>query len=447
MDAFFAAVEQASKPSLRGKPVVVGGLGPRGVVSTASYEARVHGVHSAMAMAHARRLCPNAAYLVPRFGIYRQISDTVMALLGEVSPLIEPLSLDEAFVDLEAGELGGDPRAVAERLRAEIRATTGLTASVGLAGSKLLAKIASEQAKPDGLVVVTPGSERALLDPLPVRTLWGVGPATAEHLRKAGITTIAEIVHAGEPEMVRLLGKAHGASLHASAAGLDNRPVVADRDVKSISVEDTFDADLTDRAHVRYEIDRLAERCVQRLRGAGRSGRTVVVKVRRYDFSTLTRSETLRAPTDDPGVVRETARRLIEPVDTTGGVRLLGVGVAGLADFTQEDLFAQVAEERAAGEREPDAYAPPELPATAPPAPERAKLWWPGQDVEHEEFGSGWVQGSGVGRVTVRFEVPSDSVPGRVRTFAVDDPALAHRDPLPLVPYSSPASVPKSPSG
>lgn len=437
MDAFFAAVEQASKPSLRGKPVVVGGLGPRGVVSTASYEARVHGVHSAMAMAHARRLSPNAAYLVPRFGIYRQISETVMALLAETSPLIEPLSLDEAFIDLEAAGGDEDPRAVAVRLRARIRETTGLTASVGLAGSKLLAKIASEKAKPDGLVVVEPGTERALLDPLPVRTLWGVGPATAEHLRKAGIGTVAEIAHAGESELVRLLGKAHGASLHAMAAGLDNRPVVADRDVKSVSVEDTFDSDLTDRAHVRYEIDRLADRCVQRLRGAGRSGRTVVVKVRRYDFSTLTRSETLRAPTDDPSVVRETARRLMEGVDLTGGVRLLGVGVAGLADFTQEDLFAQ-----SEGEREDDDSGPEELPATPPPAPERAKRWLPGQDVTHEEYGAGWVQGSGVGRVTVRFEVPSDTAPGRVRTFAVADPALAHSDPLPLTAAADPGGPP-----
>lgn len=429
MDAFFAAVEQAAKPSLRGKPVVVGGLGPRGVVATASYEARVHGVHSAMAMAHARRLCPNAAYLVPRFAVYRQVSDTVMALLGALSPLVEPLSLDEAFVDLEAGGRDEDPRATAVRLRADIRAATGLTASVGLAGSKLLAKIASEKAKPDGLVVVEPGTERALLDPLPVRALWGVGPATAEHLRKAGIVTVAEIAHAGEHELVRLLGKAHGVSLHAMAAGLDNRPVVADRDVKSVSVEDTFDSDLTDRGRLRYEIDRLADRCVQRLRGAGRSGRTVVVKVRRYDFSTLTRSETLRAPTDDPSVVRETARRLMESVDTTGGVRLLGVGVAGLADFTQEDLFAQ-----SAAEREPGEAAPGELPAVPPPAPERSRRWLPGQDVTHEEYGAGWVQGSGVGRVTVRFEVPSDSAPGRVRTFAVLDPALSRSDPLPLVP-------------
>jgi DNA polymerase-4 len=449
MDAFFAAVEQASKPSLRGRPVVVGGLGLRGVVATASYEARVHGVRSAMATAHARRLCPNAAYLVPRFGLYRRISETVMGLLAEVSPLIEPLSLDEAFLDLDAAGRGEDPREVAVRLRARIAAATGLTASVGLAGSKLLAKIASEKAKPDGMVVVEPGTERALLDPMPVRALWGVGPATAEHLRKAGIGTVADLAHAGEHELVRLLGKAHGASLHAMATGLDNRPVVPDRDVKSISVEGTYEHDLTDRAHVRYEIDRLAERCVQRLRGAGRSGRTVVVKVRRYDFSTLTRSETLRAPTDDPAVVRETARRLVEAVDTTGGVRLLGVGVAGLADFTQEDLFAQSGGEHGGG----PGVLPDELPSEPPPAPDRlSRRWLPGQDVTHEQYGAGWVQGSGVGRVTVRFEVPSDTRPGRVRTFAVDDPALGHSDPLPLVPqdtagHSPPATSPKSPSG
>jgi DNA polymerase-4 len=429
MDAFFAAVEQASKPSLRGKPVVVGGLGPRGVVATASYEARVYGVHSAMAMAHARRLCPNAAYLTPRFELYRQVSDAVMGLLGQLSPLVEPLSLDEAFVDLEAGGIGGDPRCVGEKLRADIRAATGLTASVGLAASKLLAKIASEQAKPDGLVLVEPGTERELLDPMPVRTLPGVGPATAEQLRRAGIGTIAEIRHMGEAELVRLLGKAHGASLYAMAAGLDDRPVVAEREHKSISVEDTFDVDLTDRIRVRAELDRLAERCVKRLRGAGRSGRTVVIKVRRYDFSTLTRSETLRAPTDDPAVVRETAGRLIEAVDTTGGVRLLGVGVAGLADFTQEDLFAQAAGSVLADEPLGSAEAAvPHEEAVAP-----ARRWMPGQDVRHAEYGAGWVQGSGVGRVTVRFEEPGALFPGRVRTFAVEDPELEPSDPLPLV--------------
>ncbi|MGR3939181.1 DNA polymerase IV [Streptomyces sp. BRA346] len=462
MDAFYASAEQAAKPSLRGKPVIVGGLGPRGVVATASYEARVFGVHSAMAMAQARRLCPNAAYLTPRFSLYRQVSDQVMGLLRALSPLVEPLSLDEAFVDLEAG--GTEPRvavarAVAERLRADIRAVTGLTGSVGLAGSKMLAKIASEQAKPDGLAVIEPGTERELLDPMPVRTLPGVGPATAEALRRAGIHTVAETREAGEAELVRLLGRAHGASLHLMASGRDERPVVAERDAKSISVEDTFDVDVTDRTRVQLEVARLADRCVRRLREAGRSGRTVVIKVRRYDFSTLTRSETLRGPTDDPGVVREAAARLIDGVDTTAGVRLLGVGVSGLADYTQEDLFAQAAQaahdaqaaEAAHGAVEdPERGSGAEMPepegSGAPEAAEgsgRPRAWLPGIDVRHAEYGAGWVQGSGVGRVTVRFEVPW-SGPGRVRTFAVDDPELEPGEPLPLVRPPEPPEPPES---
>ncbi|MGW2015348.1 DNA polymerase IV [Streptomyces sp. NPDC001927] len=444
MDAFFAAAEQAAKPSLRGKPVVVGGLGPRGVVATASYEARRFGVHSAMPMAQARRLAPNAAYLVPRFGFYRAISEQVMELLGRLSPLVEPLSLDEAFVDLEAGGVADDSgtaREAGERLRRDILATTGLTGSVGLAGSKMLAKIASEEAKPDGLVLIEPGTERELLGPKSVRILPGVGPATGEHLRRAGMTTVSDLADAGEDELVRLLGRAHGASLYRMAQGYDDRPVVAERDAKSVSVEDTFDVDLHDRVRIRIEVERLAERCVGRLRASGHSGRTIVLKVRRFDFSTLTRSETLRGPTDDSLVVREAAGRLLEGVDTTGGVRLLGVGVSGLADYTQEDLFAQAAEAEAAegvrdgggvaeevpvGEGAPQA----EEPAAAAAAAERR--WAPGHDVRHAVYGAGWVQGSGVGRVTVRFEEPG-SAPGRVRTFLVDDPELEAGEPLPLV--------------
>ncbi|MFG2515154.1 DNA polymerase IV [Streptomyces sp. NPDC048584] len=432
MDAFFASVEQASKPSLRGKAVVVGGLGPRGVVATASYEARVFGVHSAMPMAQARRLAPNAAYLVPRFALYRSISDQVMRLLRALSPLVEPLSLDEAFVDLEAGGTAWDERSArlaGAKLRADIRAGTALTGSVGLAASKMVAKIASEQAKPDGLVLIEPGTERALLAPLSVRTLPGVGPATGDHLRRAGIHTVEEIAEAGEDELVRLLGKAHGHALFAMALARDERPVVAERETKSVSVEDTYDVDIHDRVRVGTEVRRLADRCVHRLRAAGLSGRTIVLKVRRYDFSTLTRSETLRGPTDDPAVVREAAARLLDSVDTTGGVRLLGVGVSGLADYTQEDLFAQaagaVAEE--SPQEETDA-----APAPEPEAP--AERRWPaGHDVRHAGHGHGWVQGSGLGRVTVRFETPG-SEPGRVKTFRVDDPALEPADPLPLVP-------------
>ncbi|MFF5160275.1 DNA polymerase IV [Streptomyces sp. NPDC000348] len=430
MDAFFASVEQASKPSLRGKAVVVGGLGPRGVVATASYEARVFGVHSAMPMAQSRRLAPNAAYLVPRFALYRSISEQVMGLLRALSPLVEPLSLDEAFVDLEAGGTAWDERSArlaGAKLRADIRAVTGLTGSVGLAASKMLAKIASEQAKPDGLVLIEPGTERALLGPLSVRTLPGVGPATGDHLRRAGIHTVDELAEAGEDELVRLLGKAHGRALFAMALARDERPVVAEREAKSVSVEDTYDVDIHDRVRVGGEVRRLADRCVRRLRAAGLSGRTIVLKVRRYDFSTLTRSETLRGPTDDPAVVREAAARLLDSVDTTGGVRLLGVGVSGLADYTQEDLFAQ------AGGPVDDLLREEAEAAPAPEPEAPAERRWPaGHDVRHAVHGHGWVQGSGLGRVTVRFETPG-SEPGRVKTFRVDDPALQPAEPLPLV--------------
>ncbi|MFG2754363.1 DNA polymerase IV [Streptomyces xanthophaeus] len=477
MDAFYAAVEQASKPSLRGKAVIVGGLGPRGVVATASYEARRFGVHSAMPMGQARRLCPNGACLIPRFSLYREVSEVVMGLLRELSPLVEPLSLDEAFVDLEAGGTAFDARgarATGERLRADIRAATGLSGSVGLAGSKMLAKVASEEAKPDGLLLIEPGTERELLAPMPVRTLPGVGPATGEHLRRAGITLVGELAEAGEDELVRMLGRSHGVGLYRMALGLDDRPVVAERDAKSVSVEDTFDVDLHDRVRIRGEVQRLADRCVQRLRGSGHSGRTIVLKVRRYDFSTLTRSETLRGPTDDPGVVREAAARLLEAVDTTGGVRLLGVGVTGLADYTQEDLFAQALTAEAGGvggpgetggsdgegreggeggtagteaapgapgapgpegaDEAPGAPGTPRAGAEPPREPEAApgRRWAAGSDVRHAVYGPGWVQGSGVGRVTVRFEQPG-SEPGRVRTFRVDDPELEPSDPLPLV--------------
>ncbi|MEU9003628.1 DNA polymerase IV [Streptomyces sp. NPDC048551] len=470
MDAFYASVEQGSKPSLRGKAVIVGGLGPRGVVATASYEARRFGVHSAMPTAQARRLCPNGAYLIPRFSLYREVSETVMGLLRELSPLVEPLSLDEAFVDLEAGGTAFDSagaRAAGERLRADITAATGLSGSVGLAGSKMLAKVASEEAKPDGLLLIEPGTERELLAPMSVRTLPGVGPATGEHLRRAGITTVGELAEAGEDELVRMVGRAHGVGLYRMALGLDDRPVVAERDAKSVSVEDTFDVDLHDRVRIRSEVQRLADRCVGRLRASGHSGRTIVLKVRRYDFSTLTRSETLRGPTDDPSVVREAAARLLEGVDTTGGVRLLGVGVTGLADYTQEDLFAQAlgagadadGEGAEGAEAEAEAVAPDGAagaadagevgtaggaegsagPVAALAAPGEAgrqaapvRHWAAGSDVRHAVYGPGWVQGSGVGRVTVRFEQPG-SPPGRVRTFRVDDLELEASDPLPLV--------------
>ncbi len=415
LDAFFAAVEQRDKPSLRGKPVVVGGVGGRGVVATASYEARRYGVRSAMPTREARARCPHAAFLSGRFHAYRQASDLVMGLLREVSDLVEPLSLDEAFVDLvPAGLPDHDPetlRGFAQDLRERVTDVTGgLTASVGIGTSKFIAKIASDLDKPDGLVVVPPGTERDLLRPMHVTVIPGVGPATAERLRRAGIHTVADLEAVSLDELVRLIGKAHGHGLHALARAEDDRPVVPERETKSVSVEGTYDTDLTDRSLMEGLLTRQAGEVAARLRKSGLSGRTVTIKVRLHDFTTLSRSTTLPAPTDRAGTVARLARGLLADLDTSGGVRLLGVGVSGLADWIQEDLFGEIGEDE------------PELPEQSLPEPRRT--WSPGMDVVHEELGPGWVWGSGRGVVTVRFET-RDSPAGPVRSFPVEDPALS----------------------
>ncbi len=424
LDAFYAAVEQRDKPSLRGRPVVVGGVGSRGVVATASYEARRYGVHSAMSTARARSLCPHAAYLVGRFDAYRSASELVMAELRKLSPLVEPLSLDEAFVDLAAGpasaasDVIASVTEVAHRLRADVRAVTGgLSASVGLATSKLMAKIASELNKPDGLLVVPPGTEKALLAPLGVTVLPGVGPATKERLRRLGVRTVQDLTGIEESELVLALGAAAGSSLHRLAAAVDDRPVLAVRETKSVSVEDTFEHDHTDPVLLAGIVDRMAARVAERLVDARLSGRTVTLKLRRHDFSTSTRSVTLPGPTDSARVVAGVARGLLTEVDTSDGVRLLGVGVSGLADWIQEDLF--------------DDQRPAPTPEQAAPTPAAAPVrrWLPGQDVHHDDHGPGWVWGAGVGRVTVRFETRY-TPPGAVRTFAADDPALQHSSPV-----------------
>ncbi|MGN6131758.1 MAG: DNA polymerase IV [Nocardioidaceae bacterium] len=423
LDAFFAAVEQRDKPSLRGKPVIVGGVGGRGVVATASYEARAFGVHSAMSTAEARRRCPHAAFLSGRFHAYRESSRAVMAALRELSPLVEPLSLDEAFVDLAAGGLTdvsvegvGD---VGRRLKRTVEEVTGgLRASVGIATSKFVAKIASDLDKPDGLVVVAPGTERELLRPMSVSVIPGVGPATAERLRRVGVHTVADLERLSVDELVRVAGQAHGTGLFHLARAEDDRPVVAEREAKSISVEDTYDVDLVDRRLLEGLLDRQATKVTERLRKARLSGRTITVKVRLHDFSTHTRSTTLVAPTDATRVVARTARSLLSDVDTSGGVRLLGVGVSGLADWIQEDLFEEY-------------DAPADEPTDTVPDAEidritRGRPWAPGTDVGHTEHGPGWVWGSGIGRVTGRFET-AETGPGPVRTFRTDDPALRPR--------------------
>ena len=427
LDAFFAAVEQRDKPSLRGKPVVVGGVGGRGVVATASYEARAYGVRSAMSTAEARSRCPHAAFLSGRFGAYRETSAAVMALLRELSPLVEPLSLDEAYVDLAAAHLDDlsveGVTAVARRLKEGVHEVTGgLHGSVGVATSKLVAKIASDLDKPDGLVVVPPGTERDLLRPMKVTVIPGVGPATAERLRRTGVHTVAELEQLSQEELVRILGQAHGTGLYRLARADDDRPVIAEREAKSVSVEGTYDTDLVDRRLLVGLLERQARQVTERLRKARLSGRTVTVKVRLHDFSTHTRSTTLPAPTDDPRVVARLARTLLGEVDTSGGVRLLGVGVSGLADWIQEDLFADLEDEVADS---PGEGVEP-LGEDAIERVTRGRRWAPGMDVSHAEHGPGWVWGSGRGLVTVRFET-AETAPGPVKTFSADDPDLVPR--------------------
>ncbi|MET1058448.1 MAG: DNA polymerase IV [Nocardioides sp.] len=415
LDAFFAAVEQRDKPSLRGKPVVVGGVGGRGVVATASYEARLFGVRSAMSTREARSRCPHAAFLNGRFHAYRDTSRAVMEVLRAASPLVEPLSLDEAFVDLRtAPELEAHDvesvTAFGELLRARVReATGGLTASVGIGTSKFIAKVASDLDKPDGLVVVPPGTEQDLLRPMKVTVIPGVGPATAERLRRAGVQTVADLESISEEELVRLVGRAHGVSLWRLARAMDDRPVEPERETKSVSVEGTYEDDLTDRKLMEGLLTRQAGSVAERLRKHGLSGRTVSIKVRLHDFTTLSRSVTLGSPTDNGAVVARLARTLLADLDTSGGVRLLGVGVSGLADWVQDDLFGV--------EPEPE----PEEVVELPQGPGRT--WAPGMDVQHADMGRGWVWGSGRGVVTVRFET-AQTAPGPVRSYRADDPDL-----------------------
>ncbi|MCW2830222.1 MAG: polymerase [Aeromicrobium sp.] len=414
LDAFFASVEQRDKPSLRGRPVIVGGIGPRGVVATASYEARVHGVRSAMRTAEARSRCPHAAFLGGRFDAYREASRLVMERLRETSELIEPLSLDEAFVDLAAAEDfdPGSVERIVEAIRADItEITVGLTASVGVASSKLMAKIASEINKPDGIHVVAPGTEADVLGPMQATAIPGVGPATAERLRRVGIVTVADLRSPSEDELVRLLGQSSGRSLHRLARADDDRPVVASRETKSVSVEDTFEQDISARLQLETILERMARNVSARLRKNGLSGRTVTIKMRHHDFETHTRSSTLPNPTDNARILAATALALLAGEDVSNGLRLIGVGVSGLADWVQDDLFSE----------EDDAAAIDDEPVEAAEA--RPTRWYPGMDVHHAVHGDGWVWGSGLGRVTIRFETRW-TPPGPVHTFRADDPAL-----------------------
>lgn len=343
MDAFFVSCELVRRPELRGTPVIVGGKGRRGVVAAASYEARVYGIHSAMPSSQAQRLCPQAVFLDGDHALYSQVSARVMAVFTSFTPLVEPLSLDEAFLDVSGSlRLHGTPFEIAQKVRRTIYETESLTCSVGIAPNKFLAKLATNDAKPTpskegpvagaGIKVIQPGGEQAFLDPLPAKALWGVGPATLAKLERLGVSTVRELAALPVQALVGSLGNAHGRHLHDLAHGRDLRRVEPDQKRKSVSHEETYPADIFDIARLHSEIVGMADAVGNRLRADAIRGRTVTLKVRYGSFETLTRSVTLSAPTDSGTAIARSARDLLRGIDIDQGVRLLGVGMTGLGD-------------------------------------------------------------------------------------------------------------------
>ena len=335
MDAFYASVEVLDNPAFRGLPVIVGGGERRGVVSAASYEARAFGVHSAMPTATAKRLCPKGIFLPVRMERYKEMSERLFAIFRRFTPLVEPLSIDEAFLDVTGCErLFGSAEEVARRIQAAVRAETGLSVSAGVAPNKFLAKIASDLKKPEGLTVVSPGKEFAFLDPLPVGKLWGVGKVTERELQRRGIRTIGDLRRVPEGTLTRAFG-AHGGHLHRLAHGIDDRPVETEHEAKSIGHEDTYDHDLRERGAMRRELLSLSDRVSARLRRHGLRGRTVTLKVKYHDFVQVTRAATLADPTDDGGALYRVALDLLGNTEAGARpVRLLGISVSKLAPAT-----------------------------------------------------------------------------------------------------------------
>ncbi|MDQ1585383.1 MAG: polymerase, partial [Actinomycetota bacterium] len=352
MDAFYASVELIRRPELRGTPVIVGG-GSRGVVLSATYEARRFGVHSAMPMTRARRMCPQATVVSPTHGLYSQVSAGVMEIFRSITPLVEPLSLDEAFLDV-AGAVRrlGRPTEIGALIRDRVTDEQGITCSVGVATTKFVAKLASTRCKPDGLLVVPARDVVAFLHPLPVGALWGVGEKTEKELVRLGLHTVGDIANTPVTTLVRALGQGTGAHLHALAWGRDERSVVAHEPDKSIGAEETFARDVDDPVTVRRELLRLSERTAGRLRSAGLAGRTVSIKVRFADFTTITRSKTLREATDVAQEVYATACGLFEALGLDRArIRLVGVRVEQLTD-SDEAPRQLLLGERAQGRRE-----------------------------------------------------------------------------------------------
>ncbi|AWB84344.1 DNA polymerase IV [Corynebacterium liangguodongii] len=435
MDAFFASCEQLTRPTLRGRPVLVAGVGGRGVVAGASYEARAYGARSAMPTHHAARLVgPKAVLVAPRKAVYSVASKRVFEVISRRVDVLERLSIDEAYMEPQElqGATPGEVREWANRLRAEIREVTGLPSSIGAGSGKQYAKIGSGQAKPNGVFIIPRERQDEIVGPLPVGELWGAGPVTQGKLAAVGVKTIGELAALSEREVEITLGGVVGKQLWRLAQGIDEREVRPRAEAKQVSAEHTYPRDLHTAAEVDAALRRAAEAAHERLLRDGRGARTVTVKLRMADFRIESRSLSLPYATDDAETLTAIAFKLVRYPGEVGPIRLVGVGYSGLEETLQDVLFPELDREVAPGGAEADfevGVSDHEAGEAAAPDVGEAEGWRATQDVFHPDYGHGWIQGAGHGWVTVRFET-RETGPGRAVSLRESDPDLRPADPV-----------------
>jgi DNA polymerase-4 len=442
MDAFFASVEQLTRPTLRGRPVLVGGASGRGVVAGASYEARVYGARSAMPMSQAVRLCRGKASVVhPRFVVYSAASERIFGILEREAGFIERLSVDEGFAEpaVLAGATTQDAETWAHALQDTVEQETGLVCSIGVSTGKLHAKMASDLDKPHGVAVVGVDHRDEVFGPRPVGEIGGIGPVAQARLAEVGVTTIGQFTAMDDADVRSLLGSV-GTQLLGYARGVDPRPVAARGRAKQVSAERTLEVDAATTAAADPVLVASATAAHTRLKKDGRAARTVTVKTRTADFRAHTRSLTLAVPTEDLEDIIAASRSVMPHPEESGAVRLVGVSLSGLTDERQGALFPELSEIGAREVVHVDAPGPDPVVESAPAADSYGR-WRATQDVHHTGFGHGWVQGTGGGVVSVRFETRATG-PGRTRTFPVDDPDLSPADPLESLAWDPPAAPP-----